>query len=72
MENFKVNFNSLLHMEKEFQKTNKQKIARVTILISDKRNSLTTSTNKDTSLHDDKKIQCTNKLLQFQNVYISK
>lgn len=25
MENFKVNFNSLLHMEKEFQETNKQK-----------------------------------------------
>lgn len=29
MENFKVNFNSLLHMEKEFQETNKQKTKEI-------------------------------------------
>lgn len=52
-------------MEKDFQETDKEKIAGVDIFISDKRNSLATSTNKDTLLHDDKKIQCTNKLLQF-------
>lgn len=72
MENFKLNFTSFLHMEKDFQEANKQKIARVAIFISDKRYSLTTSTIKDTSLHDGKKSQCTNKLLQFYNLYASK